>query len=68
MPPLMRMHAETSPIPTMIAAATTSLVSAGATYLPQINEYLRAGASIVAIIAGLITIALGVRKWKNGKD
>ena len=57
-----------TPIPKMIIAATTSMVSAGTTYLPEINEYLRAGASIVAIVAGVVTICLGIRKWRHDKD
>lgn len=52
----------------LFAAAATTAATTTAAWLPELNEWLRAGASLVAIAAGLVTVAIGIRKWKNRKD
>ncbi len=61
-------HEHEMKLPAIVAAASTSIGATLAAHLPLINEWMRFASYAVAIISGLFSLALLIRRWINRKD
>jgi len=58
----------TATLATMAAGATVSSAAAGVSYMDQIEQLFRMGASAISIASGLVVILIAIRNKKLKKE